>query len=133
MKIRFVCGCTIFVFMTFAMLVGARGAWAACPGQECNDRCCDVVAGASQNYSHNLSSCDTLGTPSDPNTPDGVCVICTYATGTTINGAGIDETICGSSGDDTINGKGGNDTVLGLDGDDTLDVSVSRTPSVDLA
>ena len=104
---------------TLGLTTSALG---ACPGDECNDRCCDVVAGAGPtSYSHSLASCDQLGTPSDPNTPDGVCVICTNASGgTTINGASIDETICGGAGDDDIDGKGGDDTIFGLDGDDEL-------------
>lgn len=109
--------------VALAMLLGhAAPAQAVCPGQECSGRCCDVVAGAGPtSFSHSLVDCDQLGTPADPNTPDGFCVICTSASGgTVINGASINETICGGAGDDELDGKGGNDVLLGLEGDDEL-------------
>jgi len=114
------------VAVGFLFLWMPRAAEAACPTNTCTvdsvEYCCDqVVSNSSETFNFaNMAACDNAGTPSSSG-PNGKCVICIVATGgSTVNGGGIDETICGGPGPDVIDGRGGADRIEGRDGDDTL-------------
>lgn len=117
------------VAVALAVASSATEARAACSSSSCTitsglEYCCDQIytGTGTKTYTYStMAGCDNVGTPANPNTPDGTCVVClTNSGGATVNGGSIDEIICGSSGNDTIDGRGGNDWIEGRDGDDVL-------------
>jgi Ca2+-binding RTX toxin-like protein len=114
----------------FAMLGGRSNADAACASSSCTlsfgvEYCCDKIntGTATVNYNHsNIAACDTVGTPANPNVPDGKCVIClTNPSGGGAVGGAADESFCGTGANDVIDGRGGVDWIEGRGGDDEID------------
>ena len=121
---------TMLLALALALLGTRTAADAACASTSCTistgvERCCDKIHNGTttQSYNHpNVAACDLVGTPANPSTPDGVCVIClTHPSGGGVVGGAADETICGAAGSDTIEGRGGSDWIEGRDGADEID------------